>query len=87
MHYITLKEFPFKFKIKQRSSSIEFFQTHVYIFYLLDEVLLRNFHHPVQFKAGSRNEQAECAIKIAIKLITEFANALEKLIISSFIIV
>lgn len=81
MHYITLKEFPFKFKIKQRV------QTHVYIFYLLDEVLLRNFHHPVQFKAGSRNEQAECAIKIAIKLITEFANALEKLIISSFIIV
>lgn len=78
MHYITLKEFPFKFKIKQRASSIEFFQTHVYIFYLLDEVLLRNFHHP---------EQAECAIKIAIKLITEFANALEKLIISSFIIV
>lgn len=51
MHYITLKEFPFKFKIKQRASSIEFFQTHVYIFYLLDEVLLRNFHHPVQFKA------------------------------------
>lgn len=81
MHYLmvklTLKEFPFKFKIKQRASSIEFFQTHVYIFYLLDEVLLRNFHHPVQFKAGSRNEQAECAIKIAIKLITEFVNALE----------
>lgn len=68
MHYITLKEFPFKFKIKQRASSIEFFQTHVYIFYLLDEVLLRNFHHPVQFKAhvhGMSKQSAQSKLRLS----------------------
>lgn len=56
MHYLMVKlkleEFPFKFKIKQRASSIEIFYRHLNICYILEEALLRNFHHPIRFKAA-----------------------------------